>query len=389
MLMEVFNPPEQVEPLIQRLEVVGKHAAGALYNAAEMKRVPFGFIWRPIAKVQDGLGGKARFYWSLGAVALVLLAAVMVLVPYPLKMEAKGELLPKENHYVFAPNEGEIQKFLVTPGAMIRPGTPMVRLFNPTLLNTYASAEHEASAAEKMAGMLAEKLSQGNLSRDQEEGYRRELAKSEATAKTKRDLMQAMRRMYSLVPGQLGQFDARAPEFEDPNTRGGMWRVLSADNRPELMKRTVKPNEPLLRIGYVDGRWRVEMKIPQRNIGHITHALETPGLHKTDKDGKKYLDVDVLLTSKSDSSFPGRLYEEDMAREAIPNRDDHNESEPVMMAYVRVNTDDVSADRKIPKELFVAGQEVHTRIRCGKHAMGYSLFHGVWEWFYEKVVFFF
>jgi hypothetical protein len=389
MLMEVFNPPEQVEPLIQRLEVVGKHAAGALYNAAEMKRVPFGFIWRPIAKVQEGLGGKARFYWSLGAVALVLLAAVMVLVPYPLKMEAKGELLPKETHYIYAPGEGDIRDFLVTPGATIRPGTPMVRFFSPTILQQYEAANQEASAAERMVELLNEKMSQEGQPRDQMEGYRRELVKNEANAKSKRALLREMRQMYNLVPGRPGYFDARAPEFDDPSARGGLWRVLSADNRPELMHRTVKQNEPLLRIGYVEGRWRVEMKIPQRNIGHITHALATQGLHKTDKDGKKYLDVDVLLTSKSDSSFPGRLYEEDMAREAIPNRDDHNESEPVMIGYVRVNMDDLPADQKIPKELFVAGQEVHTRIRCGKHAMGYSLFHGVWEWFYEKVVFFF
>ena len=30
-----------------------------------------------------------------------------------------------------------------------------------------------------------------------------------------------------------------------------------------------------------------------------------------------------------------------------------------------------------------------TRVRCGDRALGYTLFHGVWEWFYEKVVFFF
>jgi hypothetical protein len=37
----------------------------------------------------------------------------------------------------------------------------------------------------------------------------------------------------------------------------------------------------------------------------------------------------------------------------------------------------------------VAGQEVHARVRCGNYPLGYALFHGVWEWFYEKVIFFF
>ena len=42
----------------------------------------------------------------------------------------------------------------------------------------------------------------------------------------------------------------------------------------------------------------------------------------------------------------------------------------------------------MPRNHFVTGLEVRTRIRCGKHALGYTLFHGVWEWFYEKVIFF-
>jgi hypothetical protein len=32
---------------------------------------------------------------------------------------------------------------------------------------------------------------------------------------------------------------------------------------------------------------------------------------------------------------------------------------------------------------------VVAKVRCGDHAMGYSLFYGVWEFIYEKVVFFF
>jgi hypothetical protein len=111
--------------------------------------------------------------------------------------------------------------------------------------------------------------------------------------------------------------------------------------------------------------------------------------HKTDKDGKKYLPVDVLLTSSPDESFPGRLYDEDMAREAIPNSDDRNESAPVVLAYVRVNLEEFGPAGQIPDHLKVAGQEIHTKIHCGKEPMGYAMFHGVWEWFYENVVFFF
>ncbi len=45
LLMESFETPEAVEPLISRLEVVGRHAVSALYNSLEMRRVPLAWVW--------------------------------------------------------------------------------------------------------------------------------------------------------------------------------------------------------------------------------------------------------------------------------------------------------------------------------------------------------
>ena len=50
---------------------------------------------------------------------------------------------------------------------------------------------------------------------------------------------------------------------------------------------------------------------------------------------------------------------------------------------------DIDEDDRIPPEYLVTGTEVHAKVRCGNRAMGYSLFYGVWEFFYEKVVWFF
>jgi hypothetical protein len=37
----------------------------------------------------------------------------------------------------------------------------------------------------------------------------------------------------------------------------------------------------------------------------------------------------------------------------------------------------------------VTDVEVKARIRSGDHSLGYSLFYGMWEFLYEKVIFFF
>ncbi|OWK34451.1 efflux RND transporter periplasmic adaptor subunit [Fimbriiglobus ruber] len=389
LLMESFNPPEKIEPLIQKLDLVTKHAAGALYNAAEMKRVPFGFIWRPLGKIQEGLGGKNRFYIALGVAAVAILAAVMVLVPYPLKVEAKGEFLPQVVVQAYAPTEGEVRDFLYKPGDRVKPNAKLISLFSPTFQEKYMKASGELMAAQGKVDGYRTVLAQKSLPANDELNLRREIAKESATVESQRAFIKQLTEIYNMVPGKPGEFNALAPRIDLDRSipfQVGDYLVLNSDNRDQLKGRTVKPNEPLMRLGMVDGPWRVELKIPQRNIGHIAHALATEGMHNKDKDGKKYLDVDVLLASETDTSYPGRLYQEDLAAEAVPNKDDHNESEPVVQAYVRVDQED---GRRIPLELRKAGVEARTRVRCGPQPLGYSLFHGVWEWFYEKVVFFF
>jgi hypothetical protein len=77
--------------------------------------------------------------------------------------------------------------------------------------------------------------------------------------------------------------------------------------------------------------------------------------------------------------------------EATPNRDDNNEAEPVVLAYVRIDGPGIDPAKSLAehKNLLLTGTEVVAKVRCGDHAMGYSLFYGVWEFIYEKVVFFF
>jgi len=391
LLMESFNPPEVTEPLVSRMEVVGKHAASALYNAAEMKRIPFGVIWRPLGKIQEGLGGKNRFIAASIALGIMLLAGILVLVPWPLKMEAKGEFLPRQTLQVYPTIDGEVRGVLVKSGDTRKEGSPLVSMFSPVLQEKYTQAERELSTATLQIQDYEQMKSRGGLPIEREQELSKEINKLRATVTYRAGYLKQLREMHSMNPARPGEFSAVTPRFDPKIPRGGSdeWRVLSGDIHNTLGNRTVRQSEALLRLGVVEGPWRIELKIPQRNIGHVSKALATQGRHHVDKDGKKYLDVDVLLTGSPDTSYPGRLYEDDMAREAIPNRDDHNESEPIVLGYVRVNLEEFGESGQIPKALFIAGQEAHTRIRCGDRAMGYALFHGVWEWFFEKVVFFF
>jgi hypothetical protein len=363
-----------------------------------MKRVPLKFLWWPIAKVQEGVGGKARFITLLAILLLAALTCTMIFVPYQLRMEAKGQMQPVEVAKVFPNHEG-IVRLLRNPGEELQPGDWAVQLESPQLRTEYQDLQGKLlqATAERSAAVEGMAQLQGGKA---EERFplllKLELAK-ERIGSINNQLAQ-MRKQYNLVGDGdrfRGEFLSLAPDF-DPKVKRpagqSKWTVLNENRKSELGGRTVQPKEELLRVGNLKGPWQVELKIPQRNIGQVLRGFSDRQHYKIDKsDGRerKYLDVDVLLASMPDTSFLGRLYQDELAAEAVPHKDEHNENEPVVTAYVKLNLDDFPADMKIPEAQFVTGLEVRTKIRCGEHALGYSLFHGVWEWFYEKVVFFF
>src|SRR5262249_40043851 len=125
LLLESFEPPELVDPMLHRFEIVSGHSASALYNAAEMNLVPFSMVLKPLRQLQKRSGGKARFWTfvALGVVTAFLLA--MFFIPYPLKLDAKGQLLPEERHYIYPTSQGRVMQFKVAPGDTIRPRTPI------------------------------------------------------------------------------------------------------------------------------------------------------------------------------------------------------------------------------------------------------------------------
>ena len=396
LLVECFNPPEDTGPMIQRLEVVGKHAAPALYNAAELKRIPFKVLWWPVVKLQDGLGGKTKFYTALGAAAVVLLAVAMVLVPYPHKMDAKGVFMPEQVKHVYAPHEGEVIAILVKPGETVEPGkTPLVKLYNAELAKNFADFTRELAGANQTVVLMQPLLDKPESNQFE---IRKELIKARSTQESIPRLLENLVRHNNMIPNEPGYFHGTAPKTDlirgkDP----GRLMVLNDDNRSTMTRKTVRSNEPLLKLGATDGPWRGEIRIPQANIGHVMRAFKTERLHEVDKVpnpqnpqttiDKKYLPVDVLFAGSPDTNYKGKLYESDVSQEAVPNKDDHNESAPVVMAYIKIDLENLSEQERAV--LFVAGQELHVKIRCGNRALGYSLFHGVWEWFYEKVIFFF
>lgn len=371
LVMEAFEPNVPPEQLVAQLEVIGKHSAPALYNAVEHKRIPLRFLWRPIAKVQEGLGGKTRAILYAVGVGLVLLILAMVFVPYPLKMDARGQLLPQERRYVTSPWPARVVDFAqgLAPGTTVYKDQHLVQMEDNDLREKLTKLQNEIDQAEQ--GIRALRKMAGAPGADARNAAR-EIMEKESLLGAKRLERDSLRERMHGDPVDLGKFWLVAP-FEGT--------ILNADFQEQFANRTVKPSEPILRVGYKKGTWEIELKIPQKHIGQVLGALAQSPKHE--------LEVDLLVTSVPTRVFKGRLSRDKIAGEATPNRDDNNESEPVVLAWVRIDGPDIRDSEKLPREMLVTGVEVHSKIRCGNRAMGYSLFYGVWEFLYEKVLFFF
>lgn len=370
-MMESFETSTDLDQKVARLEVIGRHATTALYNSAEYKRIPMRFIWFPLAKVQDGLGGKAQAIVWLVGIALVALILAMIFVPYPLRMDSIGTFQPVKRATLYAPVPGQVKAIApwLTPGKRITEDHELMQLFDGELYKQIVELRQEIAQADHVISTLSK-------SQDLQDKF--EVAKQRINLRAKNEELSELARRTNANLADPGTFSIKSPI-------AGI--VLTADFK-EIVNRPVKPNEPLLRVGQIDpknpklGDWEVELKIPQKHIGQVLRAFKT-------KDGAEELDVDILLKTMPTAVFKGKLRRDKIALQAQNERDAHDEPEPVVLAWIRVHGDDIPPAYRIPLTELVTSTEVNTRIRCGDRAMGYSLFYGVWEFLYEKVVFFF
>ena len=386
LLMECYEPPTQPEPLIARLDVIGRHAASALYNAMEMRKIPLAFMWKPVLKVQEGLGGRTRMYTILGTTVATLLILAMIFVPYELKIDAKGQLMPIERRTIFSPRPGTLERFYVEPKSEVPTNGVLAMVFDPDLMQKIQELNNDIHrldaiirGQENQMGRLANSLESERIAIGQGADS---LSANRIKFKQANDELEALNKTYKTDEQRPGAFFLRAPEFRANARRlrgDAKWIVISGnDFRADLQGKKVTPNEPLMRLGDRNGEWEIEAKIPQTGIGQVMDAF------KTDSPEEE-IDVDLKPKSKVIHTYKGKLARRKISPEAIPNKDDHNETEPVFYCYIRIRGEGIAPEDEIPEELYLTGVDVTTKVRCGKHALGYSLFYGVYEFACEKL----
>ncbi len=354
LMAECFEPQVTVDQLLGRAEIVTRHAAPALYNALEHKRIPFRWLLQPLANIKDGLRGHRLAIAGAVAAALVVLVTALVTVPWPLRMEGKGQMLPKERHVVYSRFNGPITTVKAGHGAKVRRGDEMLTIKDQGLQEKIWEQDSRRLLALKRMDQLSKLLNQGT--NEERTRFHSEFLEKEGEHRAAEVMLKLLREQARHAENAV----VTAPI-------GGT--VITFDPQVRLQDRLVKPGDELLQVANLEGDWEIEMWIPEAQVGHVR-----AGLAKA-KEG--YLSVDILLASHPNRTYKGRLYADGLAGEVALR-----ENEPGLMARVEIVD--------IPRaelDTMPVGAEVKARIRCGNRAIGYVWFHELWEFFYEHVLF--
>jgi hypothetical protein len=394
LVTECFESPADQQQVMARLDVVARHATGALFNAIEHRRIPFRFVWMPLAKLQEGLGGKTRTITLIVVAAVATVITGLIVIPYPLKVDSTGKLMPVVRRVLYTPVPGTIETFDVQPNEEVPPRRALVQMYDSKLFERISQLKTEADSKEKQAE--EERITANNVTSPvdkQAQMGKAAVTRIEARAR-QYELNEVLTRTHS-VPGRPGWFTLQAPEMTTEEVRQvdrPVWTVLTSTlgnnlNFLEKLGSEVKPSEPILRLGAKEGPWEIELKIPQKHIGQVYRAFEKKGRDKE-------LDVDFILLGDTTVRYKGKLAFGRIAGQANPDTEQStsssssSENEPVVIAYVRLEGDDIPKAYQLSRQRMLTSSDVKAKIVCGDHAAGYSLFYGLYEFLYEKVVFY-
>jgi multidrug efflux pump subunit AcrA (membrane-fusion protein) len=356
LLVESFGAEFAREEIESRLERVIPHAATALYSAAEHGQAPLRGLSSLLSGMRNGVRGR-RGASSAVALGLALaLVAMLTFVSIPLRLDSRGELLPSDRQIVYSRLSGRIIEVKTRHGETVVRGQELLLMEDPELQLEVEQLGLKVSAAEQRIALLNQQIGKETGS-EERNALLREKSSQEyemRRAAAERDIL------------LQGARDPRRAPVVSPLTG----KVVTFDAREELVGKTVKPGDPLLRVARTEGPWEVELFIPEGHVGAVREGL--------DRSPAGELELDLLLASHPHRTFKGRLQRTGLGGETTVK-----DNVVVLPARVRVTDPDLIGRL----EGMPVGVEVRAKIHCGQRPIGQVWFFGLWEFFHEHVLF--
>jgi multidrug efflux pump subunit AcrA (membrane-fusion protein) len=328
-----------------KIEVVARHGAIALYNALEHRRIFLLPVWRVLGDSVSWFTGQRT---PKAVIALILIVATtlgLVFVPWPLRLEGRGELVPENRRTVYAPVSGTVREVRVEHADRVDQGTLIAVMSNPELERELAELEGKLRSSERQQMALTAEKTRDKFN-----------AEIDGKIVQEAQLMEGLKQQIQMVNAQMTTLEIDSPIHG---------QIMDWKPKEKLAQRPVQQGDALLEVAQVDGRWVLEIELPENTVTHIAKAQK--------EKGDEPLAVTFVVSASPDRTYHGKLIELSTAAHPI-------EQENVIEAKIALDE-----EQGLPP--LVSGVEVRVKVDCGPHAVGYVLFREVIDFVREYVFF--
>ena len=330
---------------------IGEVSTTALYNALAVDRMPLGWLLRPLGQLKEAVAA----HLSRTAIIVAAIAAAigsLILVPADFNIEAPGTMQPTVRRDVFAPRGGVVDEVLVTHGADVAAGQPLVRMRDPSLELELKRVDGEFETAQRqLDAVRATKTNRAIRDTTPVESYRLSAEERELEQK-----LTNLRRELELLKHEREQLVVASPIAG---------RVLTWDVGQQLLARPVERGEVLVTVADLSSPWQLELAVPDDRLGYVLAAQ---------KELQPDLPVRFRLGSEERAEHTGRIAE--VCQTA--NLSAENTSRPTPTILTKVSLDSPDLITSLGGELR-PGVSARAQIECGRRSIGYVWLHDIWD----------
>ncbi|MBX3448146.1 MAG: efflux RND transporter periplasmic adaptor subunit [Planctomycetaceae bacterium] len=197
--------------------------------------------------------------WAMATVGIAAIVAIAML-PVELNVVAHGSLVPVTQQDLFAPRDGVVVETRVEHGDRVVIGQPILRLRDPALQLELARVTGELQTVQSRIDSVQASRVTNPLTGTDGVNRARLLAAEEEEL---RERQNSLARQLELLRAEEQELEVLAPIAGE---------VLTWDVGRRLDARTVSRGQVLLTIGRVDGDWMADLRVRDRDIGHVLSA---------------------------------------------------------------------------------------------------------------------
>lgn len=357
MIVEQIEDSRITPQLRQRVEVVAEHAAIALANAVEHNELFLMPLWKALGKSRLVTQARMLPRTVLFGVLAVLVCLMLIFIPWPYKLHARGTLEPVVKRDVFAGIDGVVDEVLVQHGQHVEAGQVLARLRNTELKQNILEIEGQLASNQKQIATI-----------------RRELADLRALSLQERNrltgqLAELEARQISLI-AQRAILKEKEKELTVVSPITG--DVVTWDVYNRLINRPVNRGQILMRIADTAGDWELELHMAEDRMGEI--ALARRQIQQ--RDANEDLTVEYVLATDPGRVRMGRVKNIYASAEVLP------EEGNVVMIKVAINKEDFDPAQLRP------GATVSAKVHCGTRSMGYAWFRDLIAFIQTRIIFY-